>query len=69
MTLLDELDLKEDIFQILLDNGFEEWEQARDLTPEILQEIGVTELGVIQQVLACIKAADSYEYVEPKKSQ
>ena len=40
VSLLEDLDLKEDIVSFLEKNGFDDWETLRELTLELLRDLG-----------------------------
>ncbi len=72
ISLLEDLDLKESIAPFLQENGFDDWETVKELSPEILQNLGeqqaffennkfyagLNDETVIKQILACVNAAN-----------
>lgn len=40
LSLLDDLELKDSVVPLLSDNGFDDWDTIKELTVQILQDIG-----------------------------
>lgn len=58
-AMMVELSLIPKYEKIMFENGFDEWSSIIELNPEILKEIGISDELDTQQILACVKAAES----------
>lgn len=61
VKMLGELHLSDPYLPILQSQGFDEWASVSELTPEILQEIGIENGFDAPQILACVNAARNVE--------
>lgn len=59
--MMEELNLYEKYYPVLLDNGFDEWISLCELNEQTLEELGVLNAIDREQIMACLKAADTVD--------
>ncbi|KAL4450289.1 hypothetical protein ABPG74_008995 [Tetrahymena malaccensis] len=69
LTFIEELELEE-YLPAIIENGFDDWDSLKELNEDLIYKCGIcTEEVKVQQIIACIKGAEQYEYQKKAPQQ